>query len=270
MKIGLVVRMEQNLDEAFEKVSKMGIKTCQLVCWDSTLYNQEKANEVIAAREKHGIEITAFWCGWGGPIVWDFISGPLTLGIVPEPYRYDRIRELKLGSDFAKMIGVKDVVTHLGFIPEVACSSEYNGVVCAVRDLANYMKNNEQNFLFETGQETPVTLRRLIEDVGTGNLGINLDPANLILYGKANPVDALDVFGQYVMGVHGKDGMYPTDGRLLGKEVRIGDGKANYPAFIAKLKELGYNGAITIEREIKGEQQIIDIEYAKKYLEQLI
>ena len=81
-------------------------------------------------------------------------------------------------------------------------------------------KENGQNFLFETGQETPVTLKRAIQDiekaVGKGNVGINLDPANLIMYGKANPVDALEVFGEYVMGIRRKNGKYPTDGHHLG------------------------------------------------------
>ena len=132
------------------------------------------------------------------------------------------------------------------------------------------MEGNGQNFLFETGQETPVTLKRLIMDTGLKNVGINLDPANLIMYGKANPVDALDVFGEYVMGVHAKDGKYPTNGNELGVETRIGEGKVNFPAFIAKLKEVGYDGAVTIEREISGEEQIRDIKESITYLNDLI
>ena len=128
--------------------------------------------------------------------------------------------------------------------------------------------------MFETGQETPVTLKRAIQDIekdlGKGNVGINLDPANLIMYGKANPVDALEVFGEYVRGIHGKDGKYPTDGHYLGEEVPLGQGKVNYPAFIAKLKEVGYEGDITIEREISGEQQKKDIVAAKEILDKLI
>ena len=124
--------------------------------------------------------------------------------------------------------------------------------------------------MFETGQETPVTLRRVIEDVGTDNLGINLDPANLILYGKGNPVDALDVFGEYVCDIHAKDGKYPTGGHDLGEETIVGKGKVNFPLFIARLKEIGYNGTLIIEREIWGEQQIKDINDTKIYLEELI
>ena len=83
-------------------------------------------------------------------------------------------------------------------------------------------------------------------------------------------MDALEVFGEYVRGIHGKDGLYPTDGHQLGKEVPLGQGKVNYPAFVAKLKEVGYQGDITIEREISGEEQKKDIIMAKKILDELI
>ncbi|KYH38344.1 MAG: hypothetical protein AYL31_011640 [Candidatus Bathyarchaeota archaeon B26-1] len=89
------------------------------------------------------------------------------------------------------------------------------------------------------------------------------------MYGKANPVDALDIIGTYVRGVHAKDGEYPTNGRELGKEKPIGEGRVDFPALISKLKALGYRGALTIEREISGPQQIEDIKRAKAYLEAL-
>ena len=133
------------------------------------------------------------------------------------------------------------------------------------------MKRKGQYFLFETGQETPVTLLRTIEAIGMDNVGINLDTANVILYGKGNPVDALDVFGKYVMDTHIKDGFFPTNGMYLGKECRAGDGKANIPAVVAKLiTEYGYDGPFTIEREISGDQQTEDILHAKKLVEDAI
>ena len=129
---------------------------------------------------------------------------------------------------------------------------------------------NQQYFLFETGQETPITLMRMLHDIGSEYLGINLDPANLLLYGKANPVDAVDIFGKKIRGVQGKDGLYPTCPGELGQETKIGDGRVNYPEFLKKLIRLGYQGDITIEREISGEEQIRDILFAKRYLSELI
>jgi sugar phosphate isomerase/epimerase len=80
----------------------------------------------------------------------------------------------------------------------------------------------------------------------------------------------MEVFGKYVMGVHGKDGKYPTNGMHLGAEVPLGQGKVDFPKLIAQLREAGYDGAITIEREISGPQQIEDIKMAKAYLETLL
>ena len=111
---------------------------------------------------------------------------------------------------------------------------------------------------------------RCFEEVGTDNLGVNLDTANLITYGKANPVDALDVIGKYVRNVHAKDGCYPTNGRETGPETRIGEGKVDFKAFFTGLKELGYDSYVTIEREIKGDQQLIDILESRIYLQNII
>jgi sugar phosphate isomerase/epimerase len=158
----------------------------------------------------------------------------------------------------------------VGFIPENPGDPVYGDLLAALRELAEHCGALGLEFWFETGQETPITLLRTIEDLGLPNLGINFDPANLLMYGKANPLDALDVFGRYVRGVHAKDGEYPTNGRELGVEKPLGQGRVNFPALIGKLRDLGYGGALTIEREISGEQQIADIKAGKAYLESLL
>ena len=272
IKLGVLVNLNKQSDIAqkIKEVHDMGFSSCQISCWDPTCYTKENANYIKEALGEHEVRVSTFWAGWTGNGIWNFYDGPATLGIVPEYARFQRILELKAGSDFAKMIGIDQLATHAGFLPENPCDGSYRGVICALREVAAHCKANGQYFLFETGQETPVTLRRVIEDIGLDNLGINLDPANLILYGKANPIDALDTFGQYVLDVHGKDGCYPTDGHELGKEMPLGEGKVNFPAFVARLKELGYDRTITIEREISGDQQIKDILSAKALLESLI
>ena len=276
MRVGVLIELfrDTDIDARFAELRSMGMESCQLVCWDREIMDQENADKVNAAAEHHKVDITAFWCGWEGPRVWDFYDGQLTLGLVPEAFRFERVKMLQEGIRFAAMIHVKDVATHVGYMPENPYDPNYAGVLVCLKELVKQCKENGQNFLFETGQETPVTLKRAIQDIekelGKGNVGINLDPANLVMYGKANPVDALEVFGEYVMGIHGKDGKYPTDGHMLGDEVPLGQGKVNYPAFVAKLKEIGYAGDITIEREICGEEQKKDIVMAKAVLDELL
>lgn len=271
MNLGVMVRLDDlNIDARFKQVHDFGFRFCQLSAWKQELLTENTAKMILEACEKYGVTISTFWCGWSGPAAWNFYDGPLTLGLVPTEYRFQRMQELMRGSDFAKKLGVKQVATHAGFLPENLNDENYKGVICALRKVAQHCKENGQKFLFETGQETPVTLRRTIEDIGTDNLGINLDPANLLMYGKANPTDALDVFGEYVCDVHAKDGAYPTDGKNLGKEHPLGEGRVNFPLLVEKLKSLDYDGTLIIEREISGEKQIADIELAKKVLEELI
>ena len=270
MKLGVIINLTDSIEEKFDDLKRLGFPTCQLDCWNPQFFTPQMASRIQTAASQRAVEITALWCGWEGPKVWDLVEGPLTLGIVPVTYRYARMKNLMQGADFAVQLGVKDMVTHVGFIPEDPNDLNYSGVVSALRVLARYCQERGLNFLFETGEETPVTILRVIEDIGMDNVGLNLDPANLILYGKGNPVDALDVFGRYVRGVHAKDGLYPTSGRALGKEVALGQGKVDFPRLVAKLKALGYQGALTIEREISGPQQEKDILMAKAMLEALI
>lgn len=277
MNIGVIIPITDNntdLGQKFEELKEMGMSSCQLLCWNrDVLQNEEMADKVKGWIEEYGIHVTAFWCGWQGPVVWDFYEGQLTLGLVPTDWRADRVRMLLEGVEFAKKINVTDIATHVGYMPENPYDPKYQEVLTACKMIVKKCKEYGMNFLFETGQETPITLKRAIQDIekalGAGNVGINLDPANLIMYGKANPVDALEVFGEYVMGIHGKDGKYPTDGYHLGSEAPLGQGKVNYPVFIAKLKEIGYKGDITIEREISGDEQKRDILMAKEMLEKL-
>ena len=271
MNIGVCIRHDrESLKDNLLEAQRYGFHHIQLVSWDTALWTPEEANRLKKLLEETGITITAFWCGWEGPRVWDFIQGPETLGIVPTAWREVRVKNLLDGAAFARLLGVRDIITHAGFIPETPGDPNYPGVVSALRGLVSSYRQQNQNFLFETGQETPVTLLRCIEDVGLDNLFINLDPANLLMYGKANPVDALDVFGHLVRGVHAKDGLYPTDGKKLGRETKVGEGKVDFPKLIGRLKELGYDGSLTIEREISGPQQLADILDTRRFLGGLI
>jgi sugar phosphate isomerase/epimerase len=192
------------------------------------------------------------------------------VGLVPPKTRSDRVYALRKASDFAKTAGIPAIQRHLGFLPEDPDDPLVKPLVDALWHIADYCQRNGQTFRCETGQETPIALLRMIRAAGYKNIGVNLDPANLIMYGKANPVDALDTLGSLVMGVHAKDGRYPTDPDTLGEETPIGQGKVDFPRLLARLKELNYTGPITIEREISGPQQTADIQAAKRYLEGLI
>ena len=267
MRLGLIIGAGQDPDKALKTVHDLGLPTAQIGTDD---FSDALAEKLKAAIEKYGIEVTAINSSGGPPNVYDFYQGPLTIGVVPDKYRRQRIDNFKRASDFAKKVGVPAFHTHYGFIPENPNDPNYQPVVEALREVAAHIKGNGQLMLYETGQETPITMLRAITDVGLDNQFVNLDTANLILYGKGNPVDALDVLGKLVRGTHAKDGLFPTDPKKLGEEVPIGEGKANFPVLIRKLKGLHYTGPLTIEREISGPRQMEDIKKEKAYLEKLV
>lgn len=267
MRLGLIVYAENDPDAALRKVHDAGLPTAQISLESFTSEMFEKVHRAI---DQYGIEVTALNSSGPEPLVYDFYHGPETIGIVPRQYRRARIEQLKKASDFAKQLSIPAIHTHCGFIPENPNDSLYKEAIEGITEVVSHVRSNGQIFLFETGQETPITLLRAIEDVGLDNQRVNLDTANLILYGKGNPVDALDVLGKYVAGLHAKDGLFPIDPKTLGEEVRIGEGKANFPVLIKRLKQLNYAGPVTIEREISGPKQMEDIRKSKAYLERLI
>jgi len=267
LRLGLIIGIAKDPDTAMAKVHDLGVPTCQAFVDDFELGLAPRLRQAL---DKYGIEATSLVVGGPGKEVWDFYQGPLTIGLVPQGTRAARIAHIKKASDFAKQCGIHAVQTHCGFIQENPNDMVYRETVSAMREVADYCKRNGQNFRYETGQETPITLVRAIRDVGTDNQGVNFDLANLILYGKANPVDAIEVLGPYVQGIHAKDGLWPTNPKELGEEVPIGSGKVDFPRIISRLKELNYRGAVTIEREISGAQQMEDVRSAKAYLEKLI
>ena len=271
-KIGVVFRVEKDTDilAKMNEIRIHGFECCQIVFWDMSMYTDKVAEDIKRAVVETGIEVSTLWAGWSGAREWNFTAGPMTLGLVPPAYRMQRAEELITAAKFAKKIGVTRVATHVGFLPENMNDPEYLGVVAILRYVIKQYKDLGINFLFETGQETPITLLRVIEEIGMDNVGINMDTANLILYGKANSADAITVFGKYVMDTHIKDGFYPTEGKNLGKEVKVGEGLANIPEVVKRLNAVGYTGNYIIEREIKGEQQTKDILETLGYLKTVI
>ncbi len=267
MRLGIILGIGRDPDAAIRRVRDFGFPTCQVSISD---ISDATAAALKAALAKYNVEATSAVCTGPGPEIYDFTRGPQTIGLVPRQYRAARIERMKAVSDFAVKAGVRAVQGHCGFIPEDPNDPLFSETVEAIRTVAAYCKKNGQNFRCETGQETPITLVRAIRAVGLDNVGVNFDVANVILYGKANPVDAADTFAPYIQGVHAKDGLYPTDPSKLGEEVPIGQGKVNFPALIPKLKTLGYRGPLTIEREISGDKQRADILASKAYLEKLI
>ncbi|WP_018616944.1 sugar phosphate isomerase/epimerase family protein [Segetibacter koreensis] len=261
-----VISGANNPEEELKVVRDLGFPTCQLNIKD---YSPELAKRLTATLENYKLSATTLICMGPGTYTWDLVDGPSTIGLIPRETRVPRIERLKQGIDFCKAAGIPAVHAHFGFIPENPKDALYTEFIGIMKPICEYALKKGIDVYFETGQETPVTLLRALEDIGTGNLFVNYDTANLVLYGKANPLDGLKVLGKYVRSFHAKDGLYPTNPNELGKEVLIPKGEVNFPAIISFLKKMNFKGNITIECELSGDNKDYIVN-TKRYLEKLI
>ncbi|RIH63509.1 sugar phosphate isomerase/epimerase [Mariniphaga sediminis] len=261
-----IITSGNNPEEDIKRISNMGFTTCQLGISE---YSPELAKRLSDNLGKYQIQPNTLICMGPGPYIWSLDEGPSTIGLVPREYREERIERLYKGIDFCVETGIPAVHAHFGFIPEDPRDILYLEFVKAMRKVGEYGVNKNIDLYFETGQETPITLLRAIEDIGTGNLYVNLDPANLVMYGKANPCDGLKILIKYVRALHIKDGLYPTDPNKLGKEVPVPEGEVDFPGMVRLLKENDFKGAYIIECELSGDRTEYILQ-TKKYIETLI
>ena len=269
MEVGVISHARTG-ENPFDPIARHGVHVTQFCNWIIDNCTAEYGKKIKKMAKDSQVRLNSLWAGYSGNCVWNFTEGPTTLGIVPPELREQRVKELMRGAELAAWCGVPAIATHCGFIPENPSDPLYPGVLDAIGRVATRCAELGLGFWFETGQETPVTILRVIEDLNMDNLGVNFDTGNLILYGKANPLDAVAVFGKYIRNLHVKDGLPPTCGRELGKEVAVGKGLSNYPKLLPALYAAGYRGDLIIEREISGEQQIKDIRKTIVYLDKHI
>jgi len=271
MALGLIISPFGAPEERLKRVHDLGFSNCFLSLDDYIgQFTPQLAAQFRDLLDKYELIATTVEVVGPGPLIWDFLRGPSTIGLVPQATRAARTDALRQASDFAKLLGIPQVQTHCGFIPEDPADPKYPGAVEAIRAVAQHCLDNGQNFLMETGQETPTTMSRMLRDAAMPNLAVGLDTANLILYGKSNPVDAVDILGPHIRSVHAKDGRWPIDPSKLGQEVLVGAGLVDFKKVFSKLHSIGYTGAITIERETSGPQQVEDVRNEKIYLEKIL
>lgn len=265
MPIG-VIASANNPEEDLKIVKDMGFSVCQLSISE---YSPELAKRLSNTLNKYQIRPSSLICMGPGEYIWNSIDGPSTIGLVPRENREARVERLIQGIDFCKAAGIPAVHAHFGFIPENPKNVLYLEFIETMKKLGEYGLTQGINFYFETGQETPITLLRAIEDIGTGNMFVNYDTANLAMYGKANPLDGLKVLSKYIKAFHAKDGTYPTNPQELGKEVPIPEGEVDFPKVFEYLKKMDFKGEVIIECELSGRKGDYILN-TKKYLEELI
>ena len=225
------------------------------------------------ALEAEDFALVTVFAAYAGEDYADIPTVQRTVGWIPRQTRAAREARTREVSDFAAALGAPGIALHVGFVPEDEKDEDYVGVREMVRRICDYAAQYGQTFALETGQEPAHTLLHFFRDVNRPNLCINFDPANMILYGTGDPIEALGVLGSQVVTVHCKDGNWPPKGvpGALGEEQPLGRGAVGIPRFIAKLKEVGYKGTLNIEREVPDPvRRVNDIRMAVGLLRGLV
>ncbi len=254
--IGVFTSIDAGLGVKLEVARELGIPTIQLHAPHRSTRTAENADQFIAKLEDLGIQLTAVFGGFEGESYADIPTVSETVGLVPPATRSARLQEMKEISDFARLLGCDVVALHLDLFLTVLqhqrmARSSKSLANCAITRLAMTRTST-----LKTGQETADGLLEFIGSVARSNLFINFDPANMILYGTGEPIEALRKVGSYVRSIHCKDATWSDQpGVTWGCEMPLGKGQVNLELYLRTLKEIGYRGPLTIEREIPQEPQ---------------
>jgi len=254
--------------ESATKLHELGINNTQIGPLPPGFYTDENAAKLKAHLADVGITPTTLFVGFPGESYANMAAVKATVGLlIPETIE-ERKAILRRAIGFTAMLGAPRVALHIGFVPADSSDPAYVKLIDDIRETADACSAAGLGLSLETGQETAEEMLHFLQVVDRPNLGINFDPANMILYGKDRPVEALETLKGHVVSVHCKDGIWPAQEGELGSETPLGQGQVNIPAFVAKLKEIGYAGTLTIEREA-GDDRIGDILRGKELLERL-
>jgi L-ribulose-5-phosphate 3-epimerase len=188
-----------------------------------------------------------------------------TGGIVPDATWETNWANIRKLVPVATALGVRLVSFHAGFLPEQPSDPAYDKLVDRLSRIADVFGEAVIDLAFETGQEDCRTLREFLDRLNKSNVGANFDPANMILYGKGDPVESVKALAGYIKSVHVKDALPATAPGEWGKEVAVGTGAVDWPNFFAALNAGKFTGYLCIEREA-GDQRIPDITTAKNFL----
>ena len=270
--IGVFTSIDAGLGVHLPVARDLKVPTIQLHAPHASTRTEANAEAFLSQIGEMGIQLTCVFGGFEGESYADIPTVEKTVGLVPPETRAARVAEMKEISDFTRLLKCDVIGLHLGFIPHADSGSGYEDILNVTRELCSHAANNGQSVHLETGQETAEGLVQFLDDSRCDNLYVNFDPANMILYGTGEPIEALRMIGTRVRSVHCKDAKWAGNpGKEWGEEVPLGEGDVNIERYLSTLKEIGYEGPLTIEREIpqEPERQKAEIAHAVQVLEEL-
>ncbi len=254
--LGVFASIDAGLGVKLEVAHELGVPTVHLHAPHAATRTAENARKFLDKLDSLDIRISCVFGGFEGESYADIPTVTRSVGLVPPETRAARTQEMKEIADFARLLNVDVVALHLGYVPHDTADPLYEQVLAVTRDLCDHCRKQGQSLHLETGQESADALVQFIQDVQRDNLFVNFDPANMILYGSGEPIEALEKVGPWVRSVHCKDGKWAKQpGQEWGVETPLGEGDVGMERYLRTLDKIGYRGPLTIEREIPQEPQ---------------
>lgn len=254
-------------EELIGKLKQIGIPRVQLAL-DPLREKPEVWGNVGERLRAAGFTIVSGMIGFVGEDYTTMETIHTTGGVAPDETWDENWENVARAAEIAAGLGIKLMTFHAGFLPPDQKDLAYAKMHHRLDLIADVFGAKDIEVGFETGQETATVLLEFLKQLGRKNVGVNFDPANMILYAKGNPIEALRELGAWLKQVHIKDGRRTKVPGTWGEEVTTGTGEVPWPEFFGTLRELNFSGYCCIEREA-GNSRVGDIRAAKELIHQL-
>jgi L-ribulose-5-phosphate 3-epimerase len=256
-----------SLKELTERLQHVGISRVQIAL-DPIREDPSAWGSLSLGNPPPGLELVSGMFGCVGEDYTTMETIRATGGIVPDATWDQNWKNIGMSAELARRMNLKVVSFHAGFLPHDSSDPDFSKLLERLRKVAELFSGIEIDLALETGQETATTLRGFLEQLDCPNVGVNFDPANMILYDKGDPIEALKVLSPWLKQCHLKDARRTATPGTWGEEVAVGTGEVNWPEFFAVLDQSNYSGYCCIEREA-GNQRAEDIRVARQFVETL-
>lgn len=248
----------------------LGVRVVQIACGDPHHASWDEGDDMPQAAVASGLTMCGTMLGFPGE---DYTT-PQTIqksgGFGDPATRPERLKRLHWALHRTVRLGLKDIMLHAGFIPEVG-DPERKAFLETLAKVSQEAADHDVTVAFETGQETADLLRLTLDELRCPNLKVNFDPANMILYDKGDPIRAVEILGPDIRSVHVKDANRTKVPGTWGEEVPLGQGQVNIRRFLETLKKVGYRGPLCIEREVGNQtQRIADIAHGIRVIRECL
>jgi L-ribulose-5-phosphate 3-epimerase len=260
----------KSIPELKQFLERLGTDVVQIACGDPHHASWDEGDRMPEAALAAGFRMTGAMLGFPGE---DYTT-PQTIqktgGFGDPALRPERLQRLSWALERTRALGLSDLMLHAGFLPEPG-DPDRKAFLETLGEVSARAQAQAVTVAFETGQESAELLRQTLDELKCGNLKVNFDPANMLLYDKGDPIKAVEILGPDIRSVHVKDANRPTVPGTWGEEVPLGQGQVNIAAFVKALQKVGYQGPLCIEREVgTQEERLRDIAHGIRHLRECL